>query len=179
MVIDLDVHQGDGTAQMSALLHPNQSFTFSMHCKHNFPTHKQQSNWDVELEDGVTDSVYLSILSDCLKVLESELKGKIDCIFFQSGVDVLKGDRMGRLSLSLDGVLKRDQMVCEFAERMSQYDPLFSHHTDNKLQCIPLISMMGGGYSSDGDDSFERVVTAHINTVVSMRSHWQLDQNNF
>ncbi|EFC39778.1 histone deacetylase [Naegleria gruberi] len=177
LVIDLDVHQGDGTSNLCRLLHSGKSFTFSMHCKHNFPIHKEKSDWDVELEDNMKDETYLRILSDCLDTLEQEHRGKIDFIFFQSGVDVLQGDRLGRLSLSLEGVLKRDQMVAEFAERMALHDPLF--HTDtNRAITIPLVSMMGGGYITEKENTIDRVCSAHSNTVRTLRNYWTLKENS-
>ncbi|KAF0982985.1 hypothetical protein FDP41_010963 [Naegleria fowleri] len=184
LVIDLDVHQGDGTARLARDLHEGKSFTFSMHCKHNFPEHKEKSDWDIELENGMRDEQYLKILEKSLFTLEQEFKGKIDCIFYQSGVDVLEGDRLGLLCLSPAGVLRRDRMVAEFAERMAQYDQKFiksrdPQHTNVQAQeTVPIVSMMGGGYiRSENGNPLERVAQAHAETVNTLRNHWVLNQN--
>ncbi|KAG2378877.1 hypothetical protein C9374_008025 [Naegleria lovaniensis] len=178
LVIDLDVHQGDGTARLARDLHEGKSFTFSMHCKHNFPEHKEKSDWDIELENGMKDDQYLKILEKCLFTLEQEFKEKIDFIFYQSGVDVLEGDRLGLLCLSPAGVLRRDQMVVEFAERMAQHDPKFNRSHGLHMNGIPLISMMGGGYiRSENGNPLERVAQAHAETVNTLRNHWKSNQN--
>ncbi|KAL9653395.1 hypothetical protein ABK040_002031 [Willaertia magna] len=156
LVIDLDVHQGDGTASLAALHHDKQSFTFSMHNENNFPLRKEKSNLDVPLKDGIEDEEYLRILNENLKILEQELKGKIDIIFYQSGVDIMKGDRFGRLKVSLQGVKRRDEMVLDFAKTMGD---------------IPIISMMGGGYFDEDKHPIELVCQAHVNTVDVMRNY--------
>ena len=159
--------------------HKGKSFTFSMHCKHNFPAHKEKSDWDIELQNGMKDEEYLRILSNSLDNLEQEHNGKVDFIFYQSGVDVMEGDRLGLLALSPQGVLKRDQMVAEFAERMSLHDSKFSS-THVKQRTIPMMSMMGGGYIlNEKGNPVERVAQAHAQTVNVLRNHWILEENSY
>lgn len=140
LVLDLDVHQGNGTAEIMAK--EERVFTFSMHGAKNYPLHKEKSDLDIALPDGIEDSAYLEILSKNLgAVLESF---QPDFIFFQSGVDVLKTDKLGRLGLSIAGCKERDRLVLESA----------------KAQHIPLVACMGGGYSERLAD----IVEAHANT---------------
>ena len=140
LVVDLDVHQGNGTAEIFE--HEPKVFTFSMHGAKNYPARKEHSDLDIGLPDGTGDKEYLSILkktlSDLLEKVEPEF------IFFQSGVDVLSTDKLGRLSLSLEGCKERDKIVLNFA-----------HEND-----IPLVASMGGGYSED----IRLIIEAHANT---------------
>ena len=140
LVVDLDVHQGNGTA----LIFKNEPrvFTFSMHGEHNYPLQKEQSDLDVPLKDGTGDNEYLQLLDHNLERLMEQISP--DFIFFQSGVDVLKTDKLGRLGLSLEGCKQRDARVLSVAQH------------DN----IPLVASMGGGYSKDIKDILE----AHANT---------------
>ena len=126
LIIDLDVHQGDGTA--SIFSNDNSIFTFSMHCESNFPLKKMVSDLDVPLEKGMRDEEYLNILNVNLDRL-SQIPS--DIIFFQAGVDVLDSDGLGYLSISKSGLIKRNKMVLDFAKR----------------QNLPLVIFMGGGYS--------------------------------
>jgi len=140
LVVDLDVHQGNGTAQI--FQDESRVFTFSMHGGKNYPMHKEKSDLDVELVDGIMDKEYLNLLELHL----SELLEKVnpDFIFFQSGVDILASDKLGRLGVSLEGCKKRDQIVLQKA-----------------FECqIPLVASMGGGYSKD----INIIVEAHANT---------------
>ena len=140
LVVDLDVHQGNGTAQ---IFEHNQSvFTFSMHGKNNYPLHKENSDLDIELLDGTDDNTYLKILRETLPKLIDEQQP--DFIFFQSGVDVLKTDKLGKLGLSLEGCKERDRIVLEAC----------------KTNQIPVVASMGGGYSEKISD----IVEAHANT---------------
>ncbi len=140
LVVDLDVHQGNGTAQI--FKNDDRVFTFSMHGQSNYPMHKEVSNLDVGLLDGTDDSTYLSLLDRHLnEVLESF---QPDFICFQSGVDVLATDKLGRLGMTLDGCKARDRMVLELCHR-------------NK---IPVMGCMGGGYS----EKIAHIVDAHANT---------------
>lgn len=137
LVIDLDVHQGNGTASMCR---GNENiFTFSMHGKNNYPLRKEASDLDCELEDGTEDDVYLSMLENQLKLIATRFSP--DFIIYQSGVDVLKTDKLGRLGLTLQGVKQRDQLVLEYA----------------KSKNAPVMCCMGGGYSSEVSD----IVNAH------------------
>lgn len=140
LVIDLDVHQGNGTA---AIFEGNQHvFTFSMHGDHNYPFHKEVSDWDVPLPDGMNDSDYLRTLQECLPLLINKVKP--DIVFYLSGVDILETDRYGKLKVSPQGCLQRDEMV---------FSTLHKHG-------IPCAVSMGGGYSAQIRD----IVNAHCNT---------------
>ena len=126
LIIDLDVHQGDGTA--SIFSNDDSVFTFSMHCESNFPLKKMVSDLDVPLKRGIRDEEYLNILKINLDRL-SQIPS--DIIFFQAGVDVLDSDGLGHLYISKSGLIKRNKMVLDFAKR----------------QNLPLVIFMGGGYS--------------------------------
>ena len=126
LIIDLDVHQGDGTA--SIFSNDDSVFTFSMHCESNFPLKKMVSDLDIPLKKGMRDEEYLNILNVNLDRL-SQIPS--DIIFFQAGVDVLDSDGLGYLSISKSGLIKRNKMVLDFAKR----------------QNLPLVIFMGGGYS--------------------------------
>jgi len=139
LIIDLDVHQGNGTAEI--FYNEPRVFTFSMHGDKNFPFRKEQSDLDIALEDGIEDEMYLSKLSACLPSL---LAHKPDFVFYLSGVDVLKSDKLGKLALSKAACMERDRMVLQFCK-------------DNDL---PVQVSMGGGYSPNIKD----IVDAHCNT---------------
>lgn len=139
LIIDLDVHQGNGTAEI--FYNEPRVFTFSMHGDKNFPFRKERSDLDIGLEDGIEDEMYLSKLSACLPLL---LAHKPDFVFYLSGVDVLKSDKLGKLALSKAACRERDRMVLQFCK-------------DNDL---PVQVSMGGGYSPDIKD----IVDAHCNT---------------
>lgn len=140
LFVDLDVHQGNGTAQIFS--QDESVFTFSMHGKKNYPFKKEKSDLDIELEDQTADETYLKILKQTLpQLIEKE---KPDFIFYQSGVDILKTDKLGRLSCTIEGCQKRDEFVFE---------------TIQKHQ-IPVQVSMGGGYSPE----IKHIVEAHTNT---------------
>jgi acetoin utilization deacetylase AcuC-like enzyme len=139
LVVDLDVHQGNGTAQI--FKDDDRVFTFSMHGAYNYPLVKETSDLDIGLPDKTNDDFYLSTLEVNLKNLIQKLEPEF--IFFQSGVDILETDKMGRLSVTKDGCKARDRMVLETAKK-------------NK---IPIVASMGGGYSD-----FLDVIDAHANT---------------
>lgn len=140
LVVDLDVHQGNGTA---AIFAENKAvFTFSMHGEKNYPMHKEQSDLDVELPDGTGDAYYLHQLTQHLPRLIDTVEP--DFIFYQAGVDILETDKLGRLAVSLNGCAKRDKFVFETCHK-------------NK---IPVAVSMGGGYSPQLSD----IVEAHANT---------------
>ena len=132
LIIDLDVHQGDGTA--SILKKDKNIFTFSMHCEKNYPLKKETSDLDIALPKDTNDSKYLEILEKNLKELEN-IKSEI--IFFQAGVDTLKSDNLGYLSLSHIGLKIRNEMILKFAEKREN----------------PIVIFMGGGYSKPIDDT--------------------------
>ncbi|MDO4880275.1 MAG: histone deacetylase [Capnocytophaga sp.] len=140
LIIDLDVHQGNGTAEIFG--NNPKVFTFSMHGKNNYPFEKEKSDLDIPLDDKTSDNQYLSILKNILpKLIETE---KPDFIFYQSGVDVLASDKLGRLSLSVEGCADRDKIVFELCEKYQ----------------IPVQCAMGGGYSPD----LVTIIKAHTNT---------------
>ncbi|MFF5382203.1 histone deacetylase family protein [Pedobacter suwonensis] len=140
LIIDLDVHQGNGTAEI--LQYEPRAFTFSMHGKKNFPFKKEVSNLDVPLDDGIADDEYLSILNVNLK--KAFEMAKPDFVFYLSGVDVLSTDKLGKLALSKAACKERDRMVLQAC----------------KDKNLPLQVSMGGGYSADIKD----IVDAHCNT---------------
>lgn len=140
LIIDLDVHQGNGTAQI--FKNQPQVFTFSMHGANNFPYRKERSDLDVPLSDGTSDDGYLDILKRTLPQLIE--KQKPDFIFYLSGVDVLKTDKLGKLALSMQACCERDRFVLEQCKKYQ----------------IPVQVSMGGGYSADIKD----IVEAHCNT---------------
>lgn len=140
LVVDLDVHQGNGTAKI--MENENRVFTFSMHGENNYPLHKENSNLDIALADGMEDNEYLQILKNTLPRLIGQLKP--DFIFYQSGVDILKTDKLGRLSLSMEACKERDKFVLQSCKNSE----------------IPVAVNMGGGYSEKISD----IVEAHANT---------------
>lgn len=148
LIVDLDVHQGNGTAEIFQT-NPD-VFTFSMHGKKNYPLHKESSDLDIELEDGTTDDQYLSILTEELpKLIEYQ---KPEIIFFQSGVDVLQSDKLGRLALTIQGCRERDRIVLNQCYKAG----------------ISVVVTMGGGYSERIAD----IVEAHANTYRLAASIW-------
>lgn len=140
LIVDLDVHQGNGTA---AIFRDNRKvFTFSMHGENNYPMYKERSYCDIPLPDGITDTIYLNKLDYHLKDLVDTCKP--DFIFYQAGVDVLKTDKLGRLNLTPGGCSERDRKVFDIC------------HQNN----IPAVVVMGGGYSPE----IKCIVEAHANT---------------
>ncbi len=140
MIIDLDVHQGNGTAK---LFENNPDvFTFSMHGAHNYPFHKEHSDLDLPLKDGTTGKEYLSLLKETLPDLIEKIKP--DFAFYLSGVDILETDKFGKLKVTLDECRQRDAFV---------FDTL-------RTKNIPVTVAMGGGYSPD----VKIITEAHCNT---------------
>ena len=140
LIVDLDVHQGNGTAQI--FKNDPRVFTFSMHGANNYPLHKETSDLDIGLADGTDDDFYLKTLQSNLSNLMEKVEP--DFIFYQSGVDILATDKLGKLSVSREGCKQRDRIVLEMAKRNQ----------------IPLVASMGGGYSPD----FKDIIEAHANT---------------
>ena len=140
LIIDLDVHQGNGTAEI--FQNDDRVYTFSIHGKKNYPFIKEKSDWDISLEDKTEDKIYLAILEEALPKLFNKVKP--DFIFYLSGVDVLESDSLGRLGMSIEGCKSRDQMVLEYC-----------HKKNVSVQCS-----MGGGYSKD----IKIIIEAHANT---------------
>ena len=141
LIIDLDVHQGDGTA--SILKNHRNIFTFSMHCENNFPLKKMKSDLDIPLAKGMKDNQYLDILQ---KNIETFKKTKFDLILFQAGVDILNQDSLGYLKISREGIKNRNKIVLEFAREKN----------------LPLIVFMGGGYSKPIQHSVDSFVDLFI-----------------
>lgn len=140
LIIDLDVHQGNGTA---ALFADNaQVYTFSMHGAHNYPFHKEVSDWDIPLADGMDDAGYLGLLEAALPVLLERVRP--DFVFYLSGVDILATDRYGKLQVTERGCMRRDELVFGALRQRG----------------IPCAVAMGGGYSTRIRD----IVNAHCNT---------------
>ena len=140
LVIDLDVHQGNGTA--SIFRDESRVFTFSMHGERNYPLRKEQSDLDIGLPDGMMDAAYLQILRETLPRLYDDFQP--DFVFYQSGVDILESDKLGRLAISREGCRERDRTVFNFC----------------KTHRLPVVTSMGGGYSPRIAD----IVEAHANT---------------
>ena len=140
LIVDLDVHQGNGTAAL--FQNENRVFTFSMHGEKNYPMHKEKSDCDIELPDGTSDKKYLEALRVNLNgILEAQ---NPDFIFYQCGVDVLGTDKLGRLNLSMEGCKMRDKIVLSACKQNN----------------IPVVCSMGGGYSAD----VRQIIEAHANT---------------
>ena len=140
LIVDLDVHQGDGTAEI--FQNRPEIFTFSMHGEKNFPFRKEKSDLDIGLDTDTGDTKYLSILKETLPKLINDFKP--DFAFYQCGVDILESDKLGKLACSLEGCKERDRFVLE---------TLFNNN-------IPVVCSMGGGYSKD----IKLIIEAHCNT---------------
>lgn len=140
LIVDLDVHQGNGTAKIFE--NDPSVFTFSMHGKSNYPFKKEVSDLDIALDNGCDDSTYLSFLKDTLpKLIQME---NPDFIYYLSGVDVIASDKLGKLSLSIEGCKERDRFVLQTCK-------------DHE---IPVMCSMGGGYSPE----IKTIIDAHANT---------------
>lgn len=140
LIVDLDVHQGNGTAEI--FLHEPRVFTFSMHGDKNFPFRKEKSDLDIPLADQTNDEKYLTKLDLLLPQLFK--KHQPDFVFYLAGVDVLATDKLGKLALSKDACKQRDQIV---------FETCLKHQ-------VPIQVSMGGGYSED----IKVIVDAHCNT---------------
>jgi acetoin utilization deacetylase AcuC-like enzyme len=150
IIIDLDVHQGNGTAKLFG--QEERVFTFSMHGKNNYPFHKEHSNLDIELLDGTDDETYLSKLSAILPGVIEQVKPSF--AFYLSGVDILNTDKFGKLKVSPAGCKQRDEFVFK----------LLKHHN------IPCTVAMGGGYSPH----VRQIVDAHCNTFRAAKTIFDL-----
>jgi acetoin utilization deacetylase AcuC-like enzyme len=140
LIVDLDVHQGNGTAEI--FQNDPSVFTFSIHGKSNYPFVKEKSDLDIALENDTKDEVYLSILKNTLpKLINQE---KPDFIYYLCGVDVLETDKLGKISLTIEGCKERDRFVLQTCFELN----------------IPVMCSMGGGYSKD----LNIIVNAHANT---------------
>lgn len=150
LIIDLDVHQGNGTA--SIFKNDEKVFTFSMHGQHNYPFHKEKSHLDVALEDGTDTTTYLKKLKQHLPQLIETVRP--DFAFYLSGVDILETDKFGKLQVTLTGCKERDEIV---------------FHT-LKNNNIPCAVSMGGGYSPE----VKTIVEAHCNTFRAAKEIYDL-----
>ena len=140
LIVDLDVHQGNGTAEI--FNSDPTVFTFSMHGKSNYPFHKEKSDLDIPLDNETEDALYLSILKETLPELIKIQQP--DFIYYLCGVDVIKTDKLGKLSLTIEGCKERDRFVLQTCK---------DHN-------IPVMCSMGGGYSPD----IKMIINAHANT---------------
>ncbi|WP_418637176.1 histone deacetylase [Winogradskyella sp.] len=140
LIVDLDVHQGNGTAEI--FQNDASVFTFSMHGKSNYPFKKEQSDLDIALENDTDDSAYLKLLEKTLPNLIAEQQPNF--IYYLCGVDVIETDKLGKLSLTVEGCKARDRFVLEQC----------------KANQIPAMCSMGGGYSQ----KIKTIVDAHANT---------------
>ncbi|WP_046243684.1 histone deacetylase family protein [Hymenobacter terrenus] len=148
LIVDLDVHQGNGTAAI--FQHEPRVFTFSMHGARNYPARKELSDLDLPLPDGTDDTRYLQLLAEALPRLVDEVHP--DFIFYLAGVDVLATDKLGHLALTRDGCRRRDELVLNLCHR----------------QQLPVVVCMGGGYSERIID----IVEAHANTFRVAAGLW-------
>jgi acetoin utilization deacetylase AcuC-like enzyme len=145
-VVDLDVHQGNGTARLFA--GDEDVHTFSMHGERNYPFHREQSRLDVELPDGTGDDTYLATLDRHLDAVLDAAAPEL--VFYLAGADPFAGDRFGRLALSLDGLRARDRRVLGACARRG----------------VPVAVTLAGGYA----ERMEDIVTIHANTVEELRA---------
>ena len=140
LIIDLDVHQGNGTA---SLFNSNPNvYTLSFHGKKNYPFRKEKSDLDIEFDDNTNDKEYLKVLKETIPKVIDQFEPEF--IFYLSGVDVLENDKLGRLSLTLNGCKERDKFILQTC----------------KVNSIPLQVSMGGGYSI----VLKNIIEAHSNT---------------
>lgn len=140
LIVDLDVHQGNGTAEI--FQNDNSVFTFSMHGKNNYPFRKEKSDLDIALENDTDNKMYLDILRKTLPKLVNEQQP--DFIYYLCGVDVISTDKLGKLGLTVEGCKARDRFVLNYCKQHN----------------IPVMCSMGGGYSPD----IKTIVDAHANT---------------
>ncbi|TAE75840.1 MAG: histone deacetylase [Bacteroidetes bacterium] len=146
LILDLDVHQGNGTAEI--FKNEKRVFTMSMHGEKNYPLRKENSDLDIGLADGTTDEEYLKKLAYHLPTIIDIFEPQI--IFYQAGVDILITDKLGRLAVTHEGCKKRDEFVLKLAKK-------------NK---IPIVVTMGGGYSPKISD----IIEAHANTFRAIQN---------
>lgn len=148
-VIDLDVHQGNGTAHI--FQGDPSVFTLSLHGEKNFPLRKEASDLDIGLPDGCADADYLAALEDALAQVDQRFRPEL--VYYLAGVDPFEKDRLGRLSLSAAGLAARDQRV---------FDWCWAHQA-------PVVMVMAGGYATD----VQETVQLQLNTFRVALSHWQ------
>ena len=144
MIVDADVHQGDGTAAL--LAGRPEIATYSIHAEKNFPVRKARSTLDVPLADGISDDAYCAVLERTLAPLLDGFHP--DLVLYQAGVDPYAGDRLGRLALTRDGLIRRDRLVARLL----------------RARAIPFASTVGGGY---GDDALE-IAERHVAAILTL-----------
>ena len=142
LILDLDVHQGNGNSEI--FKNDKDVFTFSMHCASNYPAKKSKSDMDIELADHMENKEYLNILNESLKILN---KNTFDFVFYVAGVDIHFEDRLGKLKITDQGINRRDQMVIE----------------NFYSKKIPLCGVLGGGYNKNFDKLIELHSMLHKN----------------
>ena len=147
-IIDLDVHQGNGTATIFA--DSPQVFTFSMHGAKNYPLFKARSSLDVELPDRTTDEPYLETLERHLPPVFAQ---EPDIVFYLGGADPYAGDKLGRLALTVDGLRRRDEIVLHHARALG----------------LPIVTTLSGGYAADTNDTVE----IHCNTIRTAKTVYE------
>lgn len=148
LIVDLDVHQGNGTAEIFE--GDDSVFTFSMHGRNNYPFKKERSDLDIPLHDGTGDEEYLKILKETLPELIKQQQP--DFIFYLSGVDIISTDKLGKLGCTVDGCKKRDRYVLQTCHDLK----------------IPVEVSMGGGYSPE----IKTIIEAHSNTYRLAQEIW-------
>lgn len=157
LIVDLDVHQGNGNAVL--FQGRNDVITFSMHCSSNYFSKKEQSDLDIELPCECDDETYLSTLHFWLNRIYKDSNGssssenKFDLIFYQAGVDIIQSDRLGRMNISPEGVSRRNKMVYEWATKMN----------------VPFVITMGGGYPKE--NNWEPILEAHAGVYIEAFEH--------
>jgi acetoin utilization deacetylase AcuC-like enzyme len=144
LVIDCDVHQGNGTAFI--FQGEPEIFTFSMHGAKNYPLFKENSSLDIELPDKTSDAEFLETLGEALPRI---FLNEPDIIFYLAGADPFEKDKLGRLNLTIEGLRQRDKLVLEYAKKLE----------------IPIVTVMSGGYASDIRDTVE----IHCNTIRAVK----------
>lgn len=144
LIVDCDVHQGNGTAFI--FRNAPEVFTFSMHGAKNYPLHKEQSTLDFELPDGTGDAEFLAILHEALPRV---FLHNPDIVFYLGGADPFEKDKLGRLKLTKEGLRRRDEMILEFARERE----------------VPIVTTMSGGYALDINDTVE----IHSNTIRAVK----------
>ncbi len=153
LIVDLDVHQGNGTAEI--FQGDDSVYTFSMHGAGNYPFKKENSDLDIAVPDGSGDEYYLKELRHTLPDLIAQVQP--DFIFYLCGVDVLASDKLGRLELSVEGCKKRDELAFS----------AFAKATSKNQQKVPVQCSMGGGYSPE----IKTIIEAHANTFRVAREY--------
>lgn len=154
MVVDTDVHQGNGTAEI--FRGDPSVFTLSIHQEHNYPHPKPPSTVDINLPDGIGDDEYLAALDEHLSRAFADFSPQL--LFYVAGADPYREDQLGGLALTIDGLARRDALVFDYAQRHG----------------VPVASTLAGGYARKLEDT----VSIHANTVVAMRSAAQLSRRS-